>query len=156
MAKVSIDQSSVGFFGAFAGFLGINALVYSQLTPLPEINLLPKPSPVENLLAIGVEGRVFPSASSVSGLTCAEVEVAILSEGLTGSDTIDSVRATGRNPSAGCAFSLSGAGRNAGKNLVLRGKALGEAGKTHSIKDKGLNIPEGSTLKVNLYLDPSS
>jgi hypothetical protein len=156
MAKVSVDQSSVGFFGAFVGFLGINALVYAQLTPLPEINLLPKPSPVENLLAISVEGQILPVAGSVSGLTCSEVEVAIMSESPIANDIVGSVRATGLSPSAGCAFSLSGAGKYAGKNLVLRGKALGEAGKTYAIKDKVLNIPEGSTLKVNLYLDPSS
>jgi hypothetical protein len=155
MAKVSVDQSSVGFFGAFASFLGINALVYAQLTPLPEINLLPKPSPVENLLAIGVEGRILPGAGSVSGLTCSEVEVMIMSEGAIGTDMVDTVRATGPNPSAGCAFSLSGAGKYGGENLVLRGKVLGEAGKTYAIKDKALNIPEGSTLKVNLYLDAS-
>jgi hypothetical protein len=155
MAKVSVYQSSVGFFGAFAGFLGINALVYAQLTPLPELSLSPKPSPVEDLLAIRVKGKIFPDAGSVSGLTCPEIEVAIMAEGMLGGDTVSNAKATGRNPSAGCAFSLSGAG-NAGKNLVLRGKALGDAGRTYVTQDKVLNIPEGSTLNVNLFLDGSS
>jgi hypothetical protein len=155
MTKVSVHQASVGFFGAFTVFFGINALVYTQLTPLPEINLLPKHPPVENLLAIRVEGQIFPNAGSISGLTCSDMEVAIISGGATGEGTVDSVLATGRNSSAGCAFSLSEAGKYAGKNLVLRGKVLGEAGRTYVIKDKVLNIPEGSTLKVNLYLDAS-
>lgn len=156
MAKVSVYQSSVGFFGAFAGFLGINALVYAQLTPLPEISLSPKPSPAEDLLAIRVEGKIFPDTGSVSGLTCPEIEVAIIAEGRLGSDTVSNAKATGRNPSAGCAFSLSGAGKYAGKNLVLRGKVFGDAGRTYVTQDKVLNIPEGSTLNVNLSLDGSS
>jgi hypothetical protein len=156
MTKVSVYQSSVGFFGAFAGFLGINALVYAQLTPLPAVSLSAKPSPVEDLLAIRVEGKIFPDAGSVSGLTCPEIEVAIMAEGVLGSDTVSNAKATGRTPSAGCAFSLSGAGKYAGKNLVLRGKALGDAGRTYVTQDKVLNIPEGSTLNVNLSLDGSS
>jgi hypothetical protein len=155
MTKINGYQRSVGFFGAFAGFLGINALVYAQLTPLPAV-MPSKPSSIENLLAIRVEGKIFPDADGVSGLTCPEIEVAIMAEGVIGGNTVSSVRATGRNISAGCAFSLSGAGDYAGKNLVLRGKAFSAGGRTYVIRDKTLNIPEGSTLNVNLSLDASA
>ncbi|MGA7952745.1 MAG: hypothetical protein WCA07_04410 [Gloeobacterales cyanobacterium] len=157
MTKGSIYHTSIGFFGAFVAFLGINALVYTQLTPpISDIGLLPESSPVKKELAIAVEGRILSGAGSVSGLTCSEVEVSIMSVGVTGGDTVDTVRATSRNLRAGCVFSLSGAAKYAGKNLILSGKVLGEAGRTYNIQDKVLNIPEGSTLKVNLYLDAPS
>ncbi len=156
MAKASAYQSSVGFLGAFSAFLGIIFLVYMQLTPpISDISLLSQPSPLENRLAIRVEGQILPVGDDVSGLTCSEVELAVMPEGATGSDMVGSVRATGHDSSAGCTFSVSGAGKYAGKNLVLRGRALGEAGKTYRIQGKVLNIPEGSTLKVNLYLAAS-
>lgn len=152
MAKASTYQSSVGLLGAFSVFLGIIFLVYTQLTPpIPDISLRLDPSPLENRSAIRVEGQILPVEDRISGLACSDVEVAVMTEG----NRVSSVRATGGNPSAGCAFSLSGAGKYAGKNLVLSGKALGEAGRTYGIRDKALNIPEGSTLKVNLYLAAS-
>jgi hypothetical protein len=152
MAKASTYQSSVGFLGAFSAFLGIIFLVYTQLTPpISDISLLSEPSPLADRLAIRVEGQILPVGDRASGLNCSDVEVAVM----TGADSIGSVRATGRDSSAGCAFSLSGAGKYAGKNLVLRGRALGDAGKTYDIQHKALNIPEGSTLKVNLYLATS-
>lgn len=156
MAKASVYQSSLGFLGAFSVFLGIIFLVYTQLTPpVSDLSLLPEPSPLENRLAIRVEGQVLPVGDSVSGLSCSEVEVAVMPEGATGGDIVGSARATGQDTSAGCVFSLSGARKYAGKNLVLRGRALGEAGKSYGIHGKVLNIPEGSTLKVNLYLAAS-
>jgi hypothetical protein len=156
MAKASTYQSSVGFLGAFSAFLGIIFLVYNQLTPpIPDISLRLEPSPLENRLAIRVEGQILPVGNSVSGLNCSDLEIAVVPVGLTGVNRVGSVRATGGNPSAGCAFSLSGAGKYAGKNLVLSGKALGEVGRAYGIKDRALNIPEGSTLNVNLYLSDS-
>jgi hypothetical protein len=153
MAKASTYQSSMGLLGAFSAFLGIIFLVYTQLTPpISDISLLSQPSPLQNRSAIRVEGQVLPVGDSVSGLTCSEVEVAVVPEGAAGDDRVGSVRATGHDPSAGCAFSLSGAEKYAGKNLVLSGRALGPGGKTYGIQGKVLNIPGGSTLKVNLYL----
>ncbi len=152
MAKASTYQSSVGLFGAFSGFLGIIFLVYTQLTPpIPDMSLRLEPSPLENRSAIRVEGQILPVGNSVSGLNCSDLEVAVMTEG----HRVGSVRAIGGNPSAGCAFSLSGAGKYAGKNLVLSGKALGEAGRAYGIRDRALNIPEGSSLNINLYLSAS-
>jgi hypothetical protein len=152
MAKASTYQSSVGFLGAFSAFLGIIFLVYAQLTPpISDISLVSEPSPLADRLAIRVEGQILPVGDRASGLNCSDVEVVVMA----GTDSVGSVRATGSDPSAGCAFSVSGAGKYAGKNLVLRGRALGDAGKTYDIQGKALNIPEGSTLKVNLYLAAS-
>jgi hypothetical protein len=153
MAKTGIYQTPLEVFAAFSAFLGIIALVYAQLTPpISNINLLPKLSPVGTLAPIKVEGRIFSSNSNASGLTCAEIKVAITPEGMTG-DTATWVQATGSNLTAGCAYSLTGNGNYAGKNLVLKVNPFLSAGTTYSTPDKVLNIPMGSVLQVNLNLD---
>jgi hypothetical protein len=153
MAKTGIYETSLGVFGTFAAFLGIIALVYTQLTPsIPDINLLPKPSLIEQLATIKVEGRIFAGDSNVSGLACSEIEVAIMPEGMTG-DTAVRAQAMGINLLTGCAYSLSESRKYAGKNLVLKVKPLLLTGRTYSTPDKVFNIPEGSDLQVNLDLD---
>ena len=152
MAKTGIYQTPLEVFAAFSAFLGIIALVYAQLTPpISDINLLPKPSLIENPAPLKVEGRIFAGDSHVSGLPCSEVEVALMPEGMTG-DVAASVQAMGLNLITGCAYSLPGNGKYVGKNLVLKVTPLLSAGRTYSTPDKVLNIPAGSVLQINLNL----
>ncbi len=156
MAKTGIYQTPLEVFGAFAAFLGIIALVYAQLTPpIPDINLLPKPSLMGNSAPIKVEGHIFAGDSHVSGLACSEIEIALMPEGMTG-DTAASAQAMGLNLITGCAYSLPGNEKYVGKNLVLKVTPLLSAGRTYSTPEKVLNIPEGSVLQINLNLSASS
>lgn len=152
MAKTGIYQTPLEVFAAFSVFLAIIALVYAQLTPpITDINLLSKPSLMDNPSQIKVEGHIFTGDSNDSGLACSKIEVALMPEGMTG-DTAASVQAMGLNLITGCTYSLPGNGKYVGKNLVLRVTPLLLAGRTYSTPDKVLNIPEGSVLQINLNL----